>query len=239
MWTRYNRDANQFRRVGRQFVRSSRALGGLGPTSQVLDVGCGVGRFAVALTEVLTDGTYDGIDVATDSIAWCRENVSASHPNFRFHLVEARNERYAPEHGAAASEVPFPFADESFDFVFSNSLFTHLLTEDAVHYLSEMARVMRRGARMLSTIFVIDEKARAAIGEGQAKQGRTLSHRIGDAYIERPEKPEAVVAYDESFVVGHLDGLPLDYEILHGSWSGGHPDHGHFGAKDILLASKR
>src|SRR5687767_4084806 len=55
---------------GRLFVDDGRAdvlalvrEGVLTPSTDVLDVGCGVGRFATAVASVLVSGSYTGIDV--------------------------------------------------------------------------------------------------------------------------------------------------------------------------------
>ena len=57
-----------------------------------------------------------------------------------------------------ASECRFPWDDESFDFVLLTSVFTHMLPADREHYLSEIARVMSRGAKCVITHFILDAK---------------------------------------------------------------------------------
>jgi ubiquinone/menaquinone biosynthesis C-methylase UbiE len=229
-----------FLRTGRQFRDACIELAELQTNSRVLDVGCGVGRLAVALVDYLVDGTYDGTDVARSSIDWCTEHIGNPHTNFSFHLIEAVNQHYAPEHTSSASRVPFPFDDAQFDVVFANSLYTHLLADDTTHYLREMARVLAAGGRMLVSIFLLNDAARAGLITGQSVNGWTLESRVAQAYVEKPENPEAVVAYDESFIRGVLDDLPLSYQIHHGRWSGGHETpHTHFGNKDIIVAERR
>lgn len=234
---RYANKTQSFLEVGRGFRRTATEIGGLTPQSRVLDVGCGVGRFAVALTEFLDDGAYDGTDVVAESIDWCSSAITPEFPSFRFHLIEAKNEHYAPEHSASASQVPFAFEDASFDFVFSNSLYTHLLEEATVHYLREMARVLKPGGRMLSTIFLLDESARRSVASGGSANGWTLAHRIGEAHVEKADNPEAVVAYDEAFIAECVEAAGMTLEVLHGRWSGGHEGHRQFGNKDIIVCS--
>ena len=58
----------------------------------VLEVGCGVGRDAIPLSAVLgPGGSYVGVDVSGPSIAWCRENITVRHPNFRFAHLNIRS----------------------------------------------------------------------------------------------------------------------------------------------------
>jgi SAM-dependent methyltransferase len=229
--------AGSFRHLGRRFVQTSTEIGGLDPSSRVLDIGCGVGRFAVGLTEVLTDGTYDGTDIVAKSIDWCSQNITPRFPNFRFHLIEAKNDNYAPEHAGAASDVPFTFDDDSFDFIFANSLYTHLLEADTVHYFNEMARVLSPGAKFLITIFLLDGPARGAIEAGKAARGWTLAHQIGQASVENPSNPEAVVAYEQDFITSILDGAGISHEIHRGQWSGAYEAHPYFGNKDIIVGT--
>ena len=56
-----------FRAVGAEFLHHFVALGGLRPDDHVLDLGCGIGRMAVPLTQYLSDrASYLGIDVVED-----------------------------------------------------------------------------------------------------------------------------------------------------------------------------
>src|SRR4051794_18652321 len=116
---------DHFLKSGQRFLEATRARG-LEPHHRVLDLGCGIGRFAVALAGFLDQrGSYIGIDVSRRSIKPCRTHIGAKLPNFRFVHAGLFNTEYNPEAGAQdASDYRFPSRPESFDFVFSNSLFT-------------------------------------------------------------------------------------------------------------------
>src|SRR5262249_46160271 len=45
---------------------------GLKPQHRVLDVGCGIGPLAIGLIPHLTTGSYEGLDVHGEAIAWCQ-----------------------------------------------------------------------------------------------------------------------------------------------------------------------
>ena len=64
-----------FRAIGAEFLRHFVKLGDLRPTDKVLEIGCGIGRMAVPLTQYLSTGTYDGMDVVADGINWCSQNI--------------------------------------------------------------------------------------------------------------------------------------------------------------------
>ena len=47
-------------------------LGGLKPEHRVLDIGSGIGRVAIPLTEYLNEkGSYEGFDVVELGVNWC------------------------------------------------------------------------------------------------------------------------------------------------------------------------
>ena len=79
--------SGDFRGAGAQFRELFVNLGGLSPNDDVLDVGSGVGRAAVGLTDWL-QGRYEGIDVVPRGIEWCRQAITPRYPNFRFQVAD-------------------------------------------------------------------------------------------------------------------------------------------------------
>src|ERR1700742_4562127 len=83
--------------TGDEFLGYLVDLCGLQPGDAVLDVGCGSGRIALPLTGYLNSkGRYAGFDVSREAIAWCTDNISASHSNFEFTVVDLHNGAYNP-----------------------------------------------------------------------------------------------------------------------------------------------
>jgi len=109
--------------------RAGVTLGG-----RVLDAGCGGGGMPLSLAEEAD--RVVGIDLA---------------PRFRDAGRRLASERgLANLHFAQADGQALPFADASFDLVFSHAVIEHVA--DAARYLRELARVLRPGGRMyLST----------------------------------------------------------------------------------------
>ena len=162
--------------VGRSQVRRLIDHAGLRPSDRILDVGCGLGRTARALRETMSPaGRYDGVDVVRDVVRWCQQNLTRVDRRLRFHHAPVRSGLYSPQGSVDAREYRFPFEDESFDFVIAESLFTHLSAEEARSYLAEIGRVMRPGATLCVSVFLLDSAAREAIAAGTKRP--PLCHR--------------------------------------------------------------
>src|SRR5256885_5594978 len=155
-----------FAAVGDEFLGHLVELAGLTPDSRVLDVGCGIGRLARPLARFLDDrGSYAGFDVNPVGVGWCQLRYDE---RFAFTLADLFNARFHPTGRHKAIEYRFPYDDDSFDAAVMASVPTHLLEEEAEHYLAETLRVLRPGGRLLATFFLLDDESRAAIVEGRA-----------------------------------------------------------------------
>lgn len=210
---------SDFVATGDEFLTHFVELAGLQPDEAVLDVGCGIGRMARPLAGYLSSsGSYDGFDVNRDGIGWCRRRY-ASRRNFHFQVADLYNRRYNPQGAYAAKEYRFPYDDGRFDLVIQTSVLTHLLEEEADHYLAETARVLKPGGRGLLTFFVLDEVSRAAVKAGEA----TLAFLDPDAHVAviSDEVPEDAVAYDAGWLAGRLAAHGLTQRSMSpGTWRG-------------------
>lgn len=211
--------SGDYRKVGEGFLRHFIELGGLKPNEKVLDVGCGIGRIAVPLTKYLNnEGGYEGFDIVAYGIKWCQKKITPKYPNFRFQLAEIYNEVYNRKAKYRASEYKFPYDDNSFDFVFLTSVFTHMLPQDMENYFSEIARVLKRNGRCLITFFLLNESSLPLI---DAKKS-TLDFKYDFKAYRSIDKtaPEAAVAYHEESVrdLYNKYGLNIVEPIRYGSW---------------------
>lgn len=129
----------------------------LQPEHHVLDIGCGLGRTAIALTGFLNDtGSYQGFDVVEKGIAWCNKGIGADYSNFQFTHVPLFNDLYTAN-GEKANSFVFPYPDESFDRIFNFSVFTHMGIEEIQNYLIQMKRTVKNGGSCLCTFFIYDD----------------------------------------------------------------------------------
>ncbi len=177
--------------------------------STILDLGCGCGRFALVLRDQsfhgrAFSGRYTGVDVDDEMLDWCRRHFEPAR--FGFLKVEAFSKTYNPRgvplNGAAHADalatpapglvgaLSLPLPAGGHDFVFANSLFSHLLEDDFLAYLRESVRVLRPGGWMQFSAFCLEHVDR---GKGSRW---SFMHRRAGAHIEDERYPEAAVAYE-------------------------------------------
>jgi ubiquinone/menaquinone biosynthesis C-methylase UbiE len=101
----------------------------LQPGMNLLDCGCGPGTITVGLARIVAPGQTVGIDIAASQIEVAQQQVaSQATPPIRFET---------------ASVYELPFADQTFDAVFSHALIEHL--GEPLAALREMQRVLKPG----------------------------------------------------------------------------------------------
>ncbi|MEZ4855587.1 MAG: class I SAM-dependent methyltransferase [Gelidibacter sp.] len=126
------------------------------PNDSVLDIGSGVGRTAIALTQFIDkNGSYDGFDVVKQGVDWCNKGIGTDFNNFNFKYVPIFNDLYNTSK-LKATDFEFPYKTNSFDKVFSFSLFTHMQVDEIQHYFSEIRKVLKPEGLCLSTFFLYD-----------------------------------------------------------------------------------
>jgi SAM-dependent methyltransferase len=115
--------------IAEMLARNGVRPDGLG---SILDFGCGCGRVIRHWPSRTTAALY-GSDYNPYLVRWCTENL----PVAEFSVNEL--------------EPPLPFEDDSFDFVYSLSIFTHLSAELHMPWMEELVRVTKPGGVLLPT----------------------------------------------------------------------------------------
>ncbi len=133
-----NRDITGFLNTGAtDFYRLNEVVRKLSGKSiwefnSVLDWGVGCGRLARHFPEAHAS-VLTGCDIDHDNVGWCRTNLKG---------------RYVP----SSLEPPLPFAADSFDAIYSVSVFTHLRETLQDKWLAELRRVTKVGGLVMTTV---------------------------------------------------------------------------------------
>ncbi|HVZ75130.1 MAG TPA: class I SAM-dependent methyltransferase [Polyangia bacterium] len=94
---------------------------------RVLDFGCGIGAAAARLAERVPGAEVTGLDPSADSVR-SAEAMNAARTRF-----------------VVSDGLAMPFADETFDLVYSNGTFHHIPHAQHPQILRELFRVTKRG----------------------------------------------------------------------------------------------
>lgn len=211
-----------FRAIGAEFLERLVRDAGLLPGHRVLDIGSGVGRLALPMTQYLDEtGSYDGVDPVAAGIDWCSATITPVYPAIRFHHHDVRHDLYNPHGQYETVDAPLPFADASFDRICMMSVLTHLDQADALHYAAEVARLLAPGGLCLATAFLINLPALEALKAGLGRIGFSVNDP-GPVYQSNPEIPQAGVAFDEDVLLELFlrHGLRRRNPAQYGHWSG-------------------
>ncbi|MCR9127007.1 MAG: methyltransferase domain-containing protein [Rhodobacteraceae bacterium] len=106
----------------------------------VMDIGCGSGAIALALVRDHGAAHVTGIDVEDPVCAAARDRAAAAGLTDRITITKV-------------TPGPFPFADESFDIVFSKDSIIHI--PDKAAMALEAFRVLRPGGRFAASDWLI------------------------------------------------------------------------------------
>ena len=175
-----------FEKIGEEFLELFISMGNLKIDAQVLEIGSGLGRMARPLRHFLSySGSYVGLDIIKKGIDWSNEHIAKGRDNFKFIHADIHNSLYNSE-GQKASEYSFPLAEDTFDFIFLTSVFTHMLPNDVEHYIAEMKRMLKPNGRIFFTSFVLDGGSIKAIESGESNmpfEYKFGSYRSSDAKV--------------------------------------------------------
>ncbi|MGE0636644.1 MAG: methyltransferase domain-containing protein [Bacteroidia bacterium] len=103
--------------------------------NSVLDFGCGCGRVIMAMHKSFPQLKISGSDIDEEAIEYCKKAYSS----FGDFQVNPHN-------------PPSLFADNSFDFIYGISVFTHLPEEMQFNWLRDLKRISKKGAYLFLTV---------------------------------------------------------------------------------------
>jgi len=224
--------SGNFSKQGETFLKYFIDLGNLKPDDYVLDIGSGIGRMAIPLTKYLSEnGKYEGFDIVKKGVKWCQKKITPQFPNFNFQHINLKNSLYNLKTNQDASQFEFPYLNNSFDFIFLTSVFTHMLPSDVENYLGEINRVLKSSGTCFCTCFYVDN---------QASQNADFKFKFdkGNYYLMDEKVPEANVAYKYEYLQTIINNSGFKIKsIYQGYWSG-NPKTDSFDFQDIIILEK-
>ena len=172
---------------------------GLGPTSSLLEVGCGPGRTAIGLLcASMPVGRYDGVDVSKRSIEWCRRFISAGHPEYHFWLIDAKNDRYNPHGKEMTAAFSLPFDSGVFDIIYLYSVFTNMIENDVRIYTREFRRLLSASGKVFITAFVEEGVPPVMVNP--------------ENYVRECQGPLNIVRYEKGYLFSIFESCGFDLE---------------------------
>ncbi|KRB57016.1 hypothetical protein ASD98_09425 [Flavobacterium sp. Root186] len=210
--------SGDFLSQGKHHLELLKEYTSLQPDHYVLDVGCGIGRAAVPLTQYLSKkGKYEGFDVVKKGIDWCRKNISKDFSNFNFQHISLNNDLYNLTN-QKAENFKFPYEDNSFDTVFLFSVFTHMQPKEIQNYLNEIYRVLKTDGKCLSTFFIYDDQNENYISK--ENKGFCFPYQKENYRLMNEKVPSANIAFKEELLFEMVKKSQLKLENkIYGTWS--------------------
>ncbi len=220
---------------GYEFVSYLKLLTGLAPEHRLWDVGCGCGLLELALESAGWQGQLIGVDIHKPSVQWAQRAISRHIPSFRFVHADIQNPAYWPQGRMSADQWFFSFQEREFDRVIAKSLFTHMQLDELDIYLREIHTRLKLAGKALLTFFLLNPEQDKL--QYLNKIVFTKPDGASVYAVRNPAAPTAAVAYEENFLVEHLQGSGLLVEVIrYGTWSG-RGDGLSF--QDLIVVSKR
>ena len=227
LWLRRHAGAvSRFESAARDAAAFLDGLGLVAADHRVMDIGCGAGALVPQFARRLgPNGRYVGFDVHAPSILWCR-SAYAHDPRFRFEIADVASP-YGRASGPSAKSYRFPAEDGACDLVIAKSVFTHLLADDAAHYLAEVRRVLRPGKTAVVTAFLFEPERLEAVA-----RAFPFADAEGRVRWRLRSRPTAAVAYARDSFEGMIARAGLRVQWMS---PGYHPGGERVTGQDTLL----
>lgn len=225
-----------FKQLGEKLRADFIQYGGLQAHHHVLDIGCGIGRIAIPLTNYLNkEGSYDGFDIVQEGIDWCQQRIHPRFPNFNFKHIPLRNDLYNLESTEKAEQFTFPYPDQSFDFIILTSVFTHMQDKEVAQYLKEISRVLKPQGTCFATFFLIDERSEAFL---KSSASPFFAHDYGHYMLHDQKVKDANIAYKLPYINSILSEANMHIRHFHPGWWAGGEKSQCVDFQDVLILGK-
>lgn len=151
-------------------------------------------------------GSYTRLEINATWVQECNRRIGRSNQRFLFVHADVHHPYYNAGGNKQAQSYVLPCGDGMFDCAIANSVFTHLLPNDAKHYLEEMHRILAPEGLAYIRWYVI--------GEDYYLNRKTAKYCLqvpGDGYFSTDEDMhESVVGYPEKQIYRLLEETRLE-----------------------------
>lgn len=226
--------SGDFERQGKEWIEFFKQYANLNEKSKVLDIGCGIGRIAIPMTDLLKQGEYNGFDAVKQGIDWCATKIAARFSNFHFLYIDLFNDLYKSK-GINAATFEFPYPKEQFDFACAISVFTHMIPSEVENYLEQSSKVLKKGAYLVGTFFILDEESKKLTLE---QTSFNFKYEYEHYALMDDAVKSANVAFDRTYLeqLVSAKGFEIDSQVK-GYWCGRPKTH-TVGFQDIMILRK-
>jgi ubiquinone/menaquinone biosynthesis C-methylase UbiE len=171
----------------------------------ILDWGCGPGRIARHLPQLLKDCNIYGTDYNQKYITWCKNNIPS---------VSFKTNSLAP---------PLQYEDNFFDIIYGISIFTHLSAEMHVLWTTELNRILKPGGILYITTHGIPFKEKLSLndrvlfdkGELVYSKNTKEGHRTFVAFHPEKFMLDLFKAFD---IIDYIPGSIINNSISQDTW---------------------
>lgn len=208
-----------FDRIGQHFTKLLIEHAGLNKNTRILDVGCGTGRMAKPVLNIVDQGKYEGIDVNKKYIEYCKR----TYKNSSFQHMDIYHDEFNPNGSLDLMNCKFPYEDNQFDIAFAVAVFNHFHTKWVFRYIAEMTRVLKPKGILFATFLILNSLSMQAM-ESQAITAKALrfEHKTPDSWHKFKDRLLVNVAIPESGLRQQCIKckLMIKEPIRYGEWCG-------------------
>ena len=223
-----------YEKIGNAFCKLLIEHANLSSKSKILDVGCGTGRLANPIIQMLGDGQYFGFDNNAKYIDYCK-NRWAKHSDQFIH-ADIQHDEYNPTGAVNLMDYKFEYPDCFFDVAASIAVFNHFETKWVFRYIAEMTRVLKPKGILFATFLILNNLSMQNL-EASSSKDFDFEYKSPDSWHKLKNRRLVNVAIPESGLRQQCIKckLMIKEPIRYGEWCGSPlAITGH----DVLIAIK-
>jgi len=214
-----NDPAGEYRKLARVMAERIITLVDFSNNPSVIDIGCGAGRVAMGLHEVLRKNfSYIGFDIRYRDILFARENITREILDYQFVHLDFFNDRYNNKGRITGTEnYYFPALSGAFDIAIATSFFTHVDSAMAQKCLNEIFRTLKPGGTGFLTFFIMGNKG----FKGENTNRKFVKEFEPGCWTGDPENVYQSVMFDSTLLQEMIAKAGLEIELTNpGLWRG-------------------